>query len=178
MSNVDQSFDPIKLTGELSKAAPILLILCALCSFFFVGFFSVHYYEKIFSSIGSYARTMAVVIAVITELVRFALLLASVRDFADKKPFNGWLGLFGSVALVFHEIDVARSIAEMLNPENVLALSGILIFAVLVGFGLEVRLVMTMGKTQKSSENIFRKTQKSSGKKSERSNGVYTVNDQ
>ena len=175
MSNVDQSFDPVKLTGELSKAAPILLILCALASFFFVGFFSVHYYEKIFSSIGSHARTMAIVIAVITELVRFALLLASVRDFADKKPFNGWLGLFGSIALVFHEINVARSIAEMLNPENALALSGILIFAVLVGFGLEVRLVMTMGKMKNSSERFLGKTKNSSEKKSRSLNDVHTV---
>jgi len=189
MSNVDQSFDLSKVLEQLSQIVPFLLIFSAVGSFVFVGFFSVHYYEKLFSPVGSYARTMAVVIAVITELVRFSLLLASVRDFSDKKPFNGWLGLVGSVALVFHEISVARSIAAMLTPENEVGLISALVFMILAGFGLEIRLVMTMRQNQnistnqKSStkngkefftnENIFTNQKSSTEKKS--SNGVYNA---
>ena len=178
MSNVDQSFDPAKIMVEISKAAPLLLLIGAIASFTSFGIFAVDYYEQLFSKFSTHSRTMAIVIASITELVRFALLVSSIRDFSDSKRFNGWFGLIGSVALVFHDINVARSIAQMWDVANPLPYSSTFIFLILLGLGLEIRLILTTGKTQKSSENIFRKTQKSSGKKSERSNGVYTVNDQ
>ena len=175
MSNVDQSFDPAKIMVEISKAAPLLLLIGALASFVSFGIFAVDYYENLFSKFGTHSRTIAVVIASITELVRFALLVSSIRDFSDSKRFNGWLGLLGSVALVFHDINVARSIAQMWDASNPLPYSSTFIFLILLGLGLEIRLILTTSKTKKSSENISRKTKIFAEKKSPSSNGVHTV---
>ena len=164
---------------EVSKAAPLLLLICALASFFIVGFFAVDYYENLFQKFGSHARTISILIASVQELVRFALLVSSIRDFSDEKRFNGWLGLIGSIALVFHDISVARSIATMWDASNPLPYSMVLIFLILLGLGLEIRLILTVDLKEKSSENIFRKVKKNSDeKKPKRSNGVYTVDDQ
>ena len=143
MTNVN-SFDVGAIMREISKAAPLLLLLAAVGSFFAVGIFAVDYYESLFSRFGTHARTMAVLIASIQELVRFALLVATIRDFSDEKRFNGWLGLLGSVALVFHDISVARSIASMWSPDAPGQYAAVLIFLILVGLGLEIRLALTV----------------------------------
>jgi len=153
MSKV-QSFDASYIMREVSKAAPILLLVCALASFFTVGIFAVDYYENLFQRFGTHSRTLAILIASIQELVRFALLVSSIRDFSDKKKFNGWLGLLGSLALVFHDIGVAYSIAEMWDAANPVPYSTVLIFLILLGLGLEIRLILTVDLNQ----NIFTKS--------------------
>ena len=121
---------------------------------------------------------MAVLIAVITEFVRFALLLSSIRDFSDKKPFNGWLGLLGSLALVFHEISVSRSMAAMWSTDNSGAYSTLFIFLILLGLGLEIRLILTADAPKdisKGRKDIAENLKDiANGKKS--SNGVYAAN--
>lgn len=172
MSNVDQSFDASKMMHEISKAAPLLLLLGAIASFISFGIFAVDYYANLFSKFGTHARTMGVVIASITELVRFALLVSSIRDFSDQKRFNGWLGLMGSIALVFHDINVARSIASAWDIVNPTPYSTTFIFLILLGLGLEIRLILTTSKPvakKSGSKNV------SSVKKPQSSNGVYTV---
>ena len=172
MSNVDQSFDASKMMHEISKAAPLLLLLGAIASFISFGIFAVDYYQNLFAKFGTHARTMGVVIASITELVRFALLVSSIRDFSDKKRFNGWLGLMGSIALVFHDINVARSIASAWDISNPTPYSTVFIFLILLGLGLEIRLILTTSKPVAKStegENV------SNRKKSPSSNGVDTV---
>lgn len=174
MSNVDQSFDASKLMHEISKAAPLLLLLGAISSFISFGVFAVDYYENLFSKFGTHARTMGVVIASITELVRFALLVSSIRDFSDSKRFNGWLGLMGSVALVFHDVNVARSIASAWDAANPVPYSTTFIFLILLGLGLEIRLILT------TSKPVVKKTagiNVSNGKKSSSLNGAYIVGD-
>lgn len=179
MTNLDQSFDASNVMREISKAAPLLLLICALGSFICFGFFSVNYYAKLFEPVGVHSRTMAITMAVITELVRFALLVASIRDFSDKKRFNGWLGLLGSVALVFHDVNVARSIAAMFDAANPTPYSTAFIFLILLGFGLEIRLILTMSNPNKfgsESKNIWTGNEKYfKPEKVGKSNGVHTA---
>lgn len=189
MTNLDQSFDASKIMGQISKAAPLLLLFCALSSFFAFGIFAVDYYEKLFSKFGSYARPLGVVIASITELVRFALLVSSIRDFSDSKKFNGWIGLLGSLALVLHDVSVARSIANFWDAANPTPYTSIFIFLILLGLGLEIRLILTVDlkkdisrerkEVSNSQKEVSKKKKKVSenGKKfRESSNGVHTVN--
>lgn len=182
MDNVDQSFDPAKIMVEISKAAPLLLLFGALASFVSFGIFAVDYYENLFAKFGRHSRTMGIVIASITELVRFALLVSSIRDFNDEKRFNGWLGLLGSVALVFHDISVARSIASMWDASNPLPYSTVFVFLILLGLGLEIRLILTTSiskNSYKKSKNLGSESKNSYNgkkpKKAENLNGVYTA---
>lgn len=162
MSKV-QSFDATAIMGEVAKAAPLLLLICALASFFTVGVFAVDYYQNLFAKFGSHSRTLAILIASIQELVRFALLVSSIRDFSDEKRFNGWLGLLGSFALVFHDIGIARSIANTWDAANPLPYSTVFIFLILLGLGLEIRLILTVDLKQKKRSSIDPKKAKQNG---------------
>ena len=148
MTNLD-SFDANSIMREIAKAAPVILLLAALASFFTVGIFCVDYYEQLFERFGSYSRPMAILIASIQELVRFGLLVSSIRDFSHKKRFSGWLGLLGSVGLVWHDINVAYSIAESWSIENPLPYATVIIFLILIGLGLEIRLILTVDLKEK-----------------------------
>jgi hypothetical protein len=145
MANL-QNFDASAIMREISKFAPFALLLCAFGSFVAVGIFFVDYYENLLLvRFTESARYMAVMVAVIHEAVRFGLLIASIRDFTDKKAFNGWLGLMGSIALVYHDISVCKELAFLWNPTNPKPYSGLLVFMILVGLLLEVRLILTVG---------------------------------
>jgi len=164
MANLNE-FDANRVMVEFSKIAPFALILCALLSFIAVGVFCVDYYEALFNErFKEYSTSMAVMVAIIQELVRFGLLIASIRDFSDKKPFNGWLGLLGSIGLVFHDISICKDVALIWSPENPSLYSDIFIFLILIGLLLEIRLVLTVGKM---------KTADLGKSKKEKSNGVY-----
>jgi hypothetical protein len=168
MANVNE-FDANRVMQEFSKIAPFALILCALLSFISVGVFCVDYYDSLFKErFDEYSMSMAVMVAVIQELVRFGLLIASIRDFSDKKPFNGWLGLVGSVGLVFHDISICKDIATVWSPENPSLYSDIFVFLILIGFLLEIRLVLTIRNASFSKSSAVGKS-----KESQRSNGVY-----
>lgn len=145
MTNVRTSFDAPKIMREISKFAPFALLICALFSFVAVSIFTVDYYEHLFEKrFSDNARFMAIVVSVIQEAVRFGLLVTSIKDFSDKKPFNGWLGLAGSIILVAHDISIAKDISFLWSPENPSPYSGIFIFLILIGLLLEVRLILTL----------------------------------
>lgn len=141
------NFDASGIMREISKAAPFALLACAILSFIAVGVFSIDYYQELFAKrFTESARFMAIMVAVIQEAVRFGLLIASIRDFADKKYLNGWLGLLGSVALVLHDVSIAKDLALIWNADNPKPYSSILIFLILIGLLLEIRLILTVGK--------------------------------
>lgn len=169
MANVNQ-FDANRVMQEFSKIAPFALILCALLSFISVGVFCVDYYDSLFRErFDEYSMSMAVMVAVIQELVRFGLLIASIRDFSDKKPFNGWLGLLGSIGLVFHDISICKDVASIWSPENPTLYSDIFVFLILIGLLLEIRLVLTIRNTSFSKLEGVGKSHEN-----QRSNGVLS----
>ena len=155
----------IDLTGamrQMSKLAPIALVVCAILSFACVGIFSVDYYEQLFSvRFKSNARELAILVSVIQELVRFGLLVSSMSDFSEGKNLNGWLGLIGSLFLVWHDVNLASKLAIMWNAEDPSAYTGVLQFLIFIGLLLEVRLVMMMSGRK---ENTPKKTSRNAKK--------------
>lgn len=146
MSTKVSSFDTSRIMLEISKAAPLGLLVFAFLSFLAVGIFAVDYYQSLFEPrFGRMAKPMAILIAVIQEAVRFGLLVTSIRDFADKKKFNGWIGLIGSIGLVIHDISLCNSIAQMWDSTNPLPYSSLFMFLILIGLLLEFRLILTIG---------------------------------
>ena len=141
---------------EISKAAPLALLVFAFLSFFAIGIFAIDYYDSLFNSrFGRLSKPMAVLIAIIQEAVRFGLLVTSIRDFADKRKFNGWIGLVGSIGLVLHDISLSNSIAKMWDAENPLPYSSLFMFLILIGLLLEFRLILTVkNSSSKTSVNF------------------------
>lgn len=145
MNTKVNSFDTSRIMLEISKAAPLALLVFAFLSFLAVGVFAIDYYDSLFvSRFGRLSKPMAVLIAVIQEAVRFGLLITSIRDFADKRKFNGWIGLIGSIGLVLHDISLSNSIARMWDAENPLPYSSLFMFLILIGLLLEFRLILTV----------------------------------
>jgi len=150
---------------QISKAAPFGLLVFALLSFVAVGVFAYDYYRELFLvRFPSSAAFMAILCAIIQEAVRFGLLVASIRDFTDSKPANGWLGLLGSIALVLHDIVIAKAIGRVWSPADPDAYVGLLVFLILTGLLLEIRLILTVGGSPKRKANNSRSR-----------NGVSTV---
>lgn len=171
MANVSQ-FDANRVMLELSKVAPFALIGCALLSFIGVGIFCVDYYEELLSPrFKDSAKQMAILIAVIQELVRFSLLIASIRDFSDSKAFNGWLGLLASIGLVMHDISIANDIAMMWSKKTPELYSGIFMFLIIIGLVLEIRLVLTVDKAKLGKPVAVREVENATKNGSYKRNG-------
>ena len=148
MANL-QNFQVSQIMEQVSKFAPFALLTMAVGTFLTVGIFRTDYYDHIFSVRFEpwAAMAMAVFVSVIEEGVRLALLISSMRDFSDKRSGNGWLGLAASIALVWYEISTTQQVAELWAAGEAAAADtyrGFLIFMVLLGLILELRLILTV----------------------------------
>jgi len=156
MNTKVNSFDTTSIMLEISKAAPLALLVFAFLSFFAIGIFAIDYYDSLFSSrFGRLSKPMAVLIAVIQEAVRFGLLVTSIRDFSDKRKLNGWIGMVGSIGLVLHDISLSNSIAQLWDADNPLPYSSLFMFLILIGLLLEFRLILTVSNNKPKKEIDF-----------------------
>lgn len=139
---------------KISQYAPFSILFFALLSFVAVGVFKVDYYTEKFGTRFDNAMAMAIVMAVISEGVRAALLITSSRDFIKGEKTNGWLGLLASVGIVIYEWNVAGNIAKVWSAEAPELYKGIFLFLIIVGLVLELRLVLTLsvGSSQKATQ--------------------------
>lgn len=157
MTNLTK-IDVSRIMHKVSEYAPFALLLMAVGTFATVGIFRADYYHHIFAvRFPDWSSwSMAVFAAIIEEGVRLSLLVSSIRDFSDNRKGNGWLGLIGSVALVAYEVKTAQAVAGLWAINGAADLSiynGFLVFMILLGFLLELRLILTtkgasMGKPQ------------------------------
>jgi hypothetical protein len=148
MANVT-NFQVSNIMGKVSDYAPFILLAMAVGTFLTVGIFRTDYYNHIFAVRFEpwAAMAMAVFASIIEEGVRLALLVSSIRDFSDSRKGNGWLGLVASVALVWYEISTTQHVAELWATGEAAAVStykGFLVFMVLLGLVLEMRLILTV----------------------------------
>lgn len=143
------------LVEQFTRIAPALLLTIAALTFVGVGIFHTNFYSAVFlirfGSVG--ALCFAIFLAIIHELTRFALVVSSVRDFGEKKTGAGWLGLLGSIALVAYDIKISGSVAQLWANDSFDAAiySSTIVFLILLGLLLEVRLVLTMVKKSSSA---------------------------
>ena len=142
---------------RISDYAPFSILLFAILSFIAIGVFKVDFYTEKFSARFENATAMAVVMAVISEGVRAALLITSSRDFINGEKTNGWLGLLASVGIVIYEWNVAGNIANVWSVEAPELYKGIFLFLIVVGLVLELRLVLTLSakKPEKAQQALF-----------------------
>ena len=129
---------------KISQYAPFSILLFAILSFIAIGVFKVDFYTEKFGTRFENAMAMAIVMAVISEGVRAALLITSSRDFINGEKTNGWLGLLASVGIVIYEWNVAGNIATVWSAEAPELYKGIFLFLIVVGLVLELRLVLTL----------------------------------
>jgi len=142
-------FDVENFMLKVAAWSPFVLTALAFATFLGVGIFFVDYYQSVLSfRFGGYSLAFGIFLAVIHEAVRFALLVSSLRDFGDKKTANAWLGLVGSIALVWHDISVAGDLSAMYAQSGASAgtFQGLLTFLILLGLLLELRLILTIEK--------------------------------
>lgn len=138
------------IVNQFTKIAPTLLLGIAGLTFIGVSIFHTNFYTAVFlsrfGSVGS--LSFAIFLALVHELTRFALLVSSIRDFTDNKAANGWLGLIGSLALVAYDIKISNSVALLWANESFDAsiYSSTIIFLILLGLLLEIRLILTVKK--------------------------------
>ena len=144
---------------SISAITPGLILISALGTFGVLGYFQADYYHRILSDSYGSSALMGVVIASIIELVRFVLLLSSMRDFEAKKTLSGVLGLIASIGLVVHDWSICNELGEVLGL-NVFFLN----FLVVLGLILEFRLILT----------VDSKKTPAGGKKQYSSNGVHS----
>ncbi len=163
---------------SIADAAPALIVATSLGTFGIIGYFQADYYTTIFSDDFANSKWIGISIAVFTELVRFVLLISSVKDFSNNKRFQGILGLVASVGLVFHDIQTNKAIATVLEGIHSHYFSSILNFLVVLGLILEIRLILAISSSNKTTT---RQKQDSSPtpsklvKSKARLNGVNTV---
>jgi len=147
--------DADSVVENISNIVPIGLVVLALLSFIAIGIFSVDYYDELLKvRFNGAAFGMAILLATIQEAVRFGLLVTSIRDFSIGSKAIGWLGLLGSLGLVFHDIYLAYDIANMWSASNPQPYSGIFLFLILIGLLLEIRLILTLGKKKVEKKTV------------------------
>jgi len=164
MTKLNKTFDVAFVMGEFAKIAPFVLLLCAIGTFVVFGIFQVDYFSEILSVRWENPLRMAVAMTVVFEASRFALLVASIRNFTDDRKANGWLGLVLSVALVAHDISTAYKIGEMWSATNPGLYSNYLVVLVLLGLGLEFGLILTVGKLTAPNKREKRSNGQMNGK--------------
>ncbi|MCB0643723.1 MAG: hypothetical protein KDC44_18880 [Phaeodactylibacter sp.] len=130
----------------LSEAAPVLIVLLATASFVLIGSFKADFYAHQYEPrFGERALFAGVATAALFGLVRLVPLITSFRDFSNSRQASGWLGLLGSFAMVWYEISEASAVAQVWNPSEPVFYSRMITFVVLLGVGLEIRAILTVG---------------------------------
>lgn len=126
----------------LTDISPILIILSFGASLFAFGVLKYNYLADLFSEkLPSIGLIVAVLVSVVSELLRFGFGLAGVRDLVRGKRWNGILGIGASVILsIYDHFEAGRMAAHWGNEE----LWYVLVFLVWVALVAEIRLIMTM----------------------------------
>lgn len=171
-----QKNDVSGLMGALSDNAPLISFSVASLAFVLVGAFKSDYYSSILlSRWGLWANVVGIAIALVTEASRAVLLLLSFADFRKKNIVGGWLGLVLSLGLVLYDCSGAGAVGALWIGEHTGRVGAIvqdlIIFLVVLSFGIEVRLVLSRpgsqgvpGEQGGRSEHFFTETVKQNGK--------------
>jgi hypothetical protein len=140
--NVEKTLD------NISKITPVIIFISAAITFIILTMFKADYYEGVISHrwVKGVAFT-AILIASVTEITRFTLLILTFADFHNKNIKGGWFGLIISLALVYYDVTSAGAIATLWTGElqanigNVI--KDLIIFLSVLAFSLEFRLILS-----------------------------------
>ena len=130
----------------LTDISPILIILSFGASLLAFGILKYNYLADLFSAkLPSIGLLVAGMVAIVSELFRFAFGLTGVRDLVNGNKANGILGIGASLLLsVYDHFEASRMAAHWDNPELWYAL----VFLVWGGMVAVIRLMMTMSEAK------------------------------
>lgn len=158
MSNLQ--FTAKGMTDFISRITPASIVILAILSFLAMGIFHFDFLSQIMGNRLSPGVVvfMAAMGALLISGSRFIALMASARDFANGNQWGGWIGLVGSVALLAYELTTVGKMAEMWT-EYAAHMANYLRFAIILGFGLELRLILSVAgiTTDEDTEELKQK---------------------
>ena len=142
----------------ISALAPLMLVFTMLCTFVVIAIFSTKYYQvsifKLVFTNSYFSFSVALFCSLILQLARLSFGLASVDEFSESKMGRGILGLLFSLALTVYEISQVIFICdyyEKLLSISANSLQNLLICIVVLGFALELRLVINVRKVKSTN---------------------------
>ena len=158
MTKLSKKSELENVLDTLSGAAPIISFIVALAAFILVGVFKSDYYAGIFTARWpSFALPAGIAIAAITESARAVLLLLTFADFRRGNSRGGWLGLVLSVGLVIYDATSAGAISSLWTGTHTgqvgRIIADLLVFLVVLSFGIEFRLVLARGGRVADADN-------------------------
>lgn len=144
--NKERDFWATSAQSLLTDISPILIILSFGASLLAFGILKYNYLADLFSvKLPSIGLLVAGMVAVVSELFRFAFGLTGVRDLVNGNKANGILGIGASLLLsVYDHFEASRMATHWDNPELWYAL----VFLVWGGMVAEIRLMMTMSEVK------------------------------
>lgn len=144
--NKERDFWATSAQTLLTDLSPILIILSFGASLLAFGILKYNYLADLFSvKLPSIGLLVAGMVAIVSELFRFAFGLTGVRDLVKGNRASGILGIGASLLLsVYDHFEASRMSAHWENPELWYAL----VFLVWGGMVAEIRLMMTMSEVK------------------------------
>lgn len=137
-----------KTLENISKITPVIIFFSAAIAFVLLTMFKADYYEGVISQrwVKGVAFT-AILIAAVTEITRFTLLILTFADFRKGNNSGGWFGLVISLLLVYYDVTSAGAISMLWTGELQANIGSIIrdliIFLSVLAFGLEFRLILS-----------------------------------
>ena len=133
----------------LTDISPILIIGSFGLSLIAFGVLKFNYHVELLSEkLPTMGVAIAAMIAVVSQLLRFAFGLAGVRDLVRGRKWVGIIGIMASVVLTIYEHFEAGRMAVHWGNEH---LWFIFVFLVWVALVAEIRLIMTMSEQSATS---------------------------
>ena len=156
----DRDFWATSTQEFLTDISPILIIGSFGASLLAFGMLKFHYHQELFAEeLPAISAMIAAMVAVVSQLLRFAFGLAGVRDLVRGRKWMGILGIGASILLsVYEHFEAGRMAVHWKNPD----LWYIFVFLVWVALVAEIRLIMTM--SVKPVGNAIKSVHKKSSK--------------
>lgn len=150
MSKLQKKNELEAVLDTLSHAAPLISFVVAIAAFILVAVFKSDYYSGVFANRWpSFALAAGIAIAAITESARAVLLLMTFADFRKGNSRGGWLGLLLSIALLVYDATSAGAVSSLWTGSHTgkvgAIVADLLVFLVVLSFGIEFRLVLARG---------------------------------
>ena len=143
-SQKERDFWATNVQEFLTDISPILIIGSFGASLIAFGVLKFNYHVELFSEkLPTIGYLIAGMVAVVSQLLRFAFGLAGVRDLVRGRTWIGVIGITASIMLSIYEHFEAKRMATHWGNEH---LWYIFVFLVWVALVAEIRLIMTMSK--------------------------------
>jgi hypothetical protein len=141
----EKSLRTDNIMGEAAEVSPFLLLGFSLIAFIVIAtFWTIYYNEVFYPKMGENAFFAAIATAVIQEGSRLAFMMQSVRDFKLSNFVGCGIGAIFSIALLYHDVNVAKDLSTKWDNQDLPIL-----FFIWVTAGIELRLVLGMIKSPK-----------------------------